>query len=165
MVGSSLKPSCGRHVTPIHSIPYSVAHLWREVYKYYSYIIRGYGLELLPAAYHYPKGSPWNQGELSAKLTEGFPIPPSRLRRATSLFPSGKRRLLGSAASYGIALSKRLPWNQGSCRRQPTEGLTPSRRGARRSPLAEAAPEYRASEAQAGTKTPMKRIKTTFLAN
>ena len=41
MVGSSLKPSCGRHVTPIHSIPYSVAHLWREVYKYYSYIIRG----------------------------------------------------------------------------------------------------------------------------
>ena len=27
-------------MTPIHSIPYSVAHLWREVYKYYSYIIR-----------------------------------------------------------------------------------------------------------------------------
>ena len=47
MVGSSLKPSCGRHVTPIHSIPYSVAHLWREVYKYYSYIIRGSGLVLL----------------------------------------------------------------------------------------------------------------------
>ena len=41
MVGSSLKPSCGRHVTPTHSIPSSVAHLWREVYKYYSYIIRG----------------------------------------------------------------------------------------------------------------------------
>ena len=56
MVGSSLKPSCGRHVTPIHSIPYSVAHLWREVYKYYSYIIRGhvwqdtadYSLDLMP---------------------------------------------------------------------------------------------------------------------
>ncbi len=32
-----------------------------------------------------------------------LPIPPSRLRRATSLFPSGKRRLLGSATSYGCA--------------------------------------------------------------
>ena len=36
MVGSSLKPSRGRNNTPIHSIPNSVAHLWREIYKYYS---------------------------------------------------------------------------------------------------------------------------------
>ena len=32
-------------------------------------ITGGPGLVLLSAAYHYPKGSPWNQGELSAKLT------------------------------------------------------------------------------------------------
>ena len=84
----------------------------------------------------------------------------------TPLFPSGKRRLLDGAASCDSSTSQKAPFSQkGSCRRQPTEGLTPSPRGARRSPLAEAAPEYRASEAQAGTKTPMKRIKTTFLAN
>ena len=31
------------------------------------------------------------------------------LRRATSLFPSGKRRLLGSAASYGSATIQKAP--------------------------------------------------------
>lgn len=41
MVGAFLKPSCGRGCAPIHSIPNSVAHRWRAVYKYYSYIIRG----------------------------------------------------------------------------------------------------------------------------
>ena len=30
-----------RRLKPIHSIPNSVAHRWRAVYKYYAYIIRG----------------------------------------------------------------------------------------------------------------------------
>ena len=73
---------------------------------------------LLPAAYHYPKGSPWNQGELSAKLTEGFPIPPPRLRRATSLLKKGS--LTGgfwAVLLHTVApLSKRLPFPKGGAR-------------------------------------------------
>ena len=41
MVGAFQKPSCGRSIKPIHSIPNSVAHRWGAVYKYYSYIIQG----------------------------------------------------------------------------------------------------------------------------
>ena len=49
------------------------------------------------------------------------------LRRATSLFPSGKRRLLDGAASCDSSTSQKAPFSQkGSCRRQPTEGFPPS---------------------------------------
>ena len=45
------------------------------------------------------------------------------LRRATSLFPSGKRRLLGSAASYGSATIQKAPLSpKGSWRRSRLRG-------------------------------------------
>ena len=48
MVGTFLEPSCGRGITPIHSIPYSVAQpLERGFNNYYS-IIQGWDYMLLP---------------------------------------------------------------------------------------------------------------------
>ena len=145
MVGTFREPSCGRSMTPIHSIPYSVAHLWREVYKYYSYIIRGSGLVLLPAVVPLSKrlpliprgavGDSRLRGAFALQFVQhnrdgiaSLSIPPSRLRRATSLWsipPSRLRRATSLLKKGGITggfwavllhtvapLSKRLPFPQ-----------------------------------------------------
>ena len=72
-----------------------------------------------------PKGSPWHQGELSAKLTEGFFDPSVTATPCHLPFPFGKKEAFGRATSCGGATSpKGSPWNQGELAAKLTEGLS-----------------------------------------
>ena len=62
-----------------------------------------------------PKGSPWHQGELSAKLTEGFFDPSVTATPCHLPFPFGKKEAFGRATSYGCAASPTAPLCKGSC--------------------------------------------------
>ena len=72
---------------------------------------------LLPAVVPLTKRLPFHKGELSAKLTEGCPIPPSRLAPCHLPFPFGKKEAFGRATSFGGATSQKAPLCKGSCRR------------------------------------------------
>ena len=68
-----------------------------------------------------PKGSPWHQGELSAKLTEGFfdpSVTATPCHRSTvqhgrlascAPFPFGKKEAFGRATSYDCATNQKAP--------------------------------------------------------
>ena len=56
-----------------------------------------------------PKGSPWHQGELSAKLTEGFFDPSVTATPCHLPFPFGKKEAFGRATSYDCATNQKAP--------------------------------------------------------
>ena len=75
-----------------------------------------------------PKGSPWHQGELSAKLTEGFfdpSVTATPCHRSTvqhgrlascAPFPFGKKEAFGRATSYDCATNQKAPLGKGGAR-------------------------------------------------